>query len=199
MRQKVGMVAVAALLVLTACGQQQTVPKEGGGMGSEGEKTEKPGAGTEDPRKQVVVEMENAKGKEVGTATLQEETKGVEVRLNGKGLPPGKHGLHIHEQAECDAPDFKSAGKHFNPEGKEHGLENPKGAHAGDLPNLKVKKDGTAQLSAIAKGVTLGKGKHSLVGKKGTALVIHEQPDDMKTDPVGKAGDRIACGEIEDP
>lgn len=139
----------------------------------------------------------NADGTEVGTAVLTEGEKGVEIQVEAKDLEPGKHGFHIHETGTCQPPDFKSAGGHFNPEGKEHGKENPQGSHVGDLPNLEIRSDGTGKLTATAEGATLGEGKNSLLKKGGTSLVIHANPDDMKTDPAGDAGDRIACGEVK--
>jgi Cu-Zn family superoxide dismutase len=143
-----------------------------------------------------VVELKDAKGESVGTATLQNKGSGVRMKMDLKGLPPGEHVAHFHQNAKCDAPDFKSAGPHFNPESKKHGLQNPEGHHAGDLPNFAVKADGKAKVSLTSKDVTLGEGSHSLFSNGGTALVIHAKADDMKTDPAGNAGDRIACGLI---
>jgi superoxide dismutase, Cu-Zn family len=112
-------------------------------------------------------------------------------------LPPGKHGIHIHSAAKCDPPAFTTSGGHLNPAGKKHGLHSPEGAHAGDLPNLEVGKNGKGKGTFTAKGVTLGEGEGSLFGPDGTALVIHADPDDEKTDPGGNSGARIACGPIE--
>lgn len=136
-------------------------------------------------------------GKEVGAATFTRGEGGVKVDVKVAGLTPGKHGIHIHAVGKCEGPEFKSAGGHFNPFGKKHGLRNPEGLHAGDLPNLEVGKDGKARATFIAKGATLGEGEGSLFGPEGTALVIHADPDDEKTDPAGASGARIACGVIE--
>jgi Cu-Zn family superoxide dismutase len=111
-------------------------------------------------------------------------------------MPPGKHGIHVHAVGRCEAPEFKTAGAHFNPTDKQHGLQNPAGAHSGDLPNLVVDQEGRGKATFTAKGATLGEGKGSLLGPEGTALVIHADPDDEKTDPAGNSGARIACGVI---
>lgn len=139
-------------------------------------------------------ELKDAQGRTVGQAMFEETTEGVRVVLDAKNLPPGPHGFHVHETGKCDAPDFKTAGAHFNPGKKQHGHQNPKGPHAGDLPNLEVSADGTGRASAVAAGATLGQGPTSLLKDGGTALVVHAKPDDGKTDPAGNAGARIACG-----
>jgi Cu-Zn family superoxide dismutase len=141
--------------------------------------------------------LKTADGKEIGTATFSPTKGGVKVAVQVSGLSPGKHGIHIHAVGRCEPPDFKSAGPHFNPLGKEHGLRNPAGAHAGDMPNLSVGRDGKASATFTARGATLDGGPGSLFKPGGTALVIHAHPDDQKTDPSGKSGARIACGVIE--
>ena len=150
------------------------------------------------PVKKQAVELKDAKGNSVGTATIKSSGKGVEVKLDVKGLPPGEHALHFHQNAKCEAPDFKSAGPHFNPENKEHGTLNPKGHHAGDMANFTVKPNGTSKATVKDADVVLGTGSeaNSLFANGGTALMIHAKADDMKTDPAGNAGDRIACGVI---
>ena len=150
----------------------------------------------------TMVDLRDAQGKSVGTAALWSETgkkatPGVFIKLYLHDLPPGEHALHFHGKAQCDAPDFKSAGPHFNPEEKKHGLENPEGHHAGDMNNFTVNAKGHARLKVVNKDVTLGDDSHSLFSNGGTALVIHAKADDLKTDPAGNAGDRIACGVIK--
>ena len=142
------------------------------------------------------VDLKDAKGNSVGMAMISPARGGgVSVELTLKGLPPGEHGVHLHSVAKCEPP-FKSAGTHFNPTNKKHGLLNPDGPHAGDMPNFKVAANGTAQTTITNKNVTMGSEANSIYAGGGTALVIHEKADDMKTDPSGNAGEPIACGAI---
>ena len=151
----------------------------------------------------TVVQMKDAQGNSVGTVTISEsgtgsKGTGVGLKLDLHGLPPGTHGIHFHQTAKCDGPDFKSAGPHFNPDGKKHGLQSPDGHHAGDMMNLTVTGQDTAKLKLTDSDVVLGDGSnsHSLFSNGGTALVIHADADDMKTDPSGNSGARIACGVV---
>ena len=140
----------------------------------------------------------NSKGETVGSATLTQGPHSVTIAVEVSRLPPGMHGFHIHAIGKCDPPDFQTAGGHFNPFGKKHGLKSPEGPHAGDLPNLEVGPDGRGKIEATVGGLTLGKeGLVVLLGSNGTAVVIHAGPDDEMTDPAGNAGARIACGVIK--
>jgi Cu-Zn family superoxide dismutase len=129
-------------------------------------------------------------GKRVGIATLipGEGHLSGSVEVTG-GLTPGDHGMHIHTIGKCTLPDFASAGGHFNPEGKEHGTQNPRGSHAGDLPMITANAQGAAKTSLMAH-TTLD----ALLDEDGAALVIHAGVDDMKSDPAGNAGGRVMCG-----
>ncbi len=155
-------------------------------------------AGAAKGRKTATAEIKDAKGQKAGDAKFKETSGGVLMSVKVLNLSPSVRAIHIHEAGKCEAPDFKTAGGHFNPEKKQHGMENPAGHHAGDLPNLTVDKKGKGTFQSTVKGVTLdGEGANSLFHAGGTSVVIHEKADDMKTDPAGNAGARIACGVIQ--
>jgi Cu-Zn family superoxide dismutase len=149
------------------------------------------------PTPKAKATLVDPQGKKVGEAMLEETAKGVKITLKVENFPPGEHAFHIHEKGLCDPPDFKTAGGHFNPFGKEHGLKNPEGPHAGDLPNITIGSDGRGSFEIMAPLVTLKTGeKNSVFQPGGTSLMVHQGPDDNVSDPAGHAGPRIACGLI---
>jgi len=141
--------------------------------------------------------LKNADGASVGSADLIQVNDGVLIKIALKGVPAGLHAFHVHAVGKCEPP-FTTAGGHFNPESKKHGMMAADGHHAGDMPNLVVPSSGELSLEVVNTAITLDKGKPNSVFKpEGTALVVHAAPDDYKTDPTGDAGGRIACGVIE--
>lgn len=137
--------------------------------------------------------LKDADGKDVGKVTLIAVPSGVLLAVDLTDMPPGDHGFHIHSIGKCVAPDFKTAGGHFNPEEDEHGLLNEAGPHAGDMPNIHVPASGKLRVEVLNQSVNLGMG---LLGGEGTAIVVHQGPDDYVSNPAGDAGPRIACGVI---
>ena len=131
----------------------------------------------------------------LATATFTQAKDGIRLVVDGKGLTPGEHGLHIHAVGRCEAPGFTSAGPHWNPTGMKHGKDAPGGPHMGDIPNLVVGADGTGHLAATIPGMISG-GANPLIDADGAAIVIHAAANDYKTDPSGNSGGRIACGVI---
>lgn len=145
----------------------------------------------------ATAELVDVDGVIVGVATFEVVPEGVLVAVNVDGLEgsEGEHGIHIHQTGSC-TPDFSAAGGHFNPSGAQHGLDNPEGAHSGDMPNLQLNADGTATYESINEQISLGSDDLSLFDDDGSAIIIHAGPDDQVTDPTGNSGDRIACGII---
>jgi superoxide dismutase, Cu-Zn family len=145
----------------------------------------------------AMADLKNEKGENVGVVELTQTPHGVLFQVDLSGITPGTHAFHVHGMGKCEPP-FKSAGDHFNPDGKKHGLLVADGAHAGDMPNLHVPDSGKLTVEILNVTVTLAKGpKNSLFQEGGTALIVHAGVDDYKTDPAGNAGDRIACGVVQ--
>jgi superoxide dismutase, Cu-Zn family len=145
---------------------------------------------------QARADLQDGAGKNIGSAVLSERGNGVLITVNVKGLPQGLHAVHVHAVGKCEGPAFTSAGGHFNPLSKKHGLKNPDGPHAGDLPDMYVNKDGAGRYEALMESMALGAGQTSVFDADGSAIVVHATADDNVTDPAGNSGDRIACGVI---
>lgn len=188
LRQIPLLAVIVLLMIATGCEAQETLGKITTTSANEPSVSVKP----------IMSDIINEKGAKIGTATFTQLAKGVQIDVSASGLKPGLHGIHIHETGKCEIPDFKSAGAHFNPTAKQHGYDNPQGEHAGDLSNLVAGADGKAQAQFVLTTVTLKKGvPNSLLKSGGTALIIHEDPDDMHTDPSGNSANRIGCAIVQ--
>jgi len=149
-----------------------------------------------DPQGGAPVALVNSSGQPIGSVRAWQTAGGVTFRIDASGLPHGIHGLHVHSVGRCNPPDFASAGPHWNPAGRKHGMNNPAGPHAGDLPNVEVAANGVLGTAVTLPGATLIGGVGAggaLIDADGAALVLHAQADDYKTDPSGNSGARIAC------
>lgn len=140
--------------------------------------------------------LKDASGQDVGLAKLIQQGGDVAASITATNLTPGAHGTHVHMTGSCIAPDFKSAAGHWNPKSTQHGMHNPRGAHAGDLPNMNVGPDGVGALDFTIAGALVSGNESALLDSDGAAIVIHAGPDDMISDPAGNAGGRVACGVI---
>ena len=157
------------------------------------------GGGAAAAQQEAQAQLMDAQGNVVGDATFTATEDGmvrVQVNLNGfTAASAGEHGIHVHAIGQCE-PDFQAAGGHFNPTDVSHGLLDPEGPHAGDLPNVHIDAEGNATYEVTTNLITLGEGDNSIFDEDGSALLIHAQPDDYVTDPSGNSGDRIVCGVI---
>lgn len=149
--------------------------------------------------KELKVSLKSSKGDDAGTVTFKQSKKGVKVHVVLKDMSFGEHGVHIHQNAVCEGPDFKSAGGHFNPDGKHHGYMNPDGHHNGDLPkSVSVGEDHHGEATFTLSSISMDpSAPNSIFANGGTSVVVHEKADDEKTDPAGNAGNRVACGVIK--
>lgn len=152
----------------------------------------------------AIAELYDAQGNQVGMVELTQVEDGVQIHTRIEGFEAavtggerGEHGFHIHETGECVAPDFTSAGGHFNPTGVGHGLLDPDGPHAGDLPNLWIEADGSADYTVTTDLISLEAGDRTIFDSDGSAFVLHADADDYLTDPAGDSGSRLACGVIQ--
>jgi len=163
--------------------------------------TPNPDSYDESPTAQIAnAAITDKDGKVVGLASFRETRLGVRVEIKSIALPPGKHGTHIHGAGRCDGPDFASAGGHFNINAQQHGVPGAVTAHAGELPNLEVGADGRGTLLFYSPHVTLNRAaSNGLTFGAGTAVIVHAQEDDYKTQPAGNSGARIACGVVKLP
>ena len=179
--RKLSSAAAIIVLGLAACGS----PEQGDEAGAAPVQAESSAS----PQRTVAA-LQNAEGKSVGTATATESGGAVAIALTVQGLPPGEHGVHVHQTGQCEGPKFESAGGHWNPAGDKHGLDNPEGQHAGDMPNLTVGEDGTGSLEYTLEGASLR------ACSMPTARPSSSTPDatTRRLIPPGDSGDRIACG-----
>ncbi|KKC27882.1 superoxide dismutase family protein [Sphingomonas sp. SRS2] len=145
----------------------------------------------------AIADIVDGQGQTKGQAILTQHKDGIHVDVKAVGLPAGVHAVHIHTTGTCTGPDFTSAGGHWNPGKKQHGHDNPAGAHKGDMPNMTVGADGTGMLTTTVKGATLKGGSEPLFDADGAAIVVHAAADDYKTDPTGNAGGRLGCGIVK--
>jgi Cu-Zn family superoxide dismutase len=186
--------AISAAALLSACQQREepaaneTVEANAPAMANEAA-----------PAAAQSAQLVDANGKAIGQVAISEDANGVTLKVTAAGLPAGTHGVHLHEKGMCEGPKFESAGAHWNPATKQHGRDNPMGAHLGDLANMEAADGAEASSTYLVAGVTVGGATNALADADGTSLVVHAKADDYKTDPSGNSGDRIACAVIAGP
>lgn len=171
-------IAAAGSLLLAACA----------GRSSE------PAAAPEPTPAAAAAQLVDRGGRVLAGASVSEAGDALRVRVEAAGLAPGVYGAHLHSVGRCDPPGFETAGPHWNPTMREHGRDNPRGQHLGDLPNLLVGTDGRGSLEFTVPGAVLARGQRPLLDADGASVVIHAGPDDYRTDPSGNSGARLGCG-----
>ncbi|KZE37789.1 superoxide dismutase [Bhargavaea cecembensis] len=197
-----GMASGLLAAVLAGCGGQDQGTDNGetdtGTEDTENTETVQEDTG-HNPAEDVLVQLQDVEGEPVAQAVLSEVDEGsVHVELAVENLPAGTHAFHVHEKGSCEAPDFESAGGHYNPGGTEHGKDSENGPHAGDFDNIEVGEDGTAKVEFDTDQISLQEdADNTLFTEEGTSLVIHAGADDYTSQPSGDAGERIACGVIQ--
>ena len=147
---------------------------------------------TDEPKGGAAMPLINAAGQTVGDVRAWQTAGGVSFRINARGLPHGVHGIHVHPIGRCDPPDFSTAGTHWNPSGHEHGMNNPKGPHDGDMPNVTVAANGVLQETVVLPKATMSQ----LLDADGSSIMIHANADDYVSQPAGNSGAKIACAVI---
>jgi Cu-Zn family superoxide dismutase len=150
------------------------------------------------PVPDATAQLYDARGADRGRVDIFKDGSGLRIEVIARGFDAGTYGMHVHSVGQCAAPDFASAGPHWNPTGAQHGRDNPMGAHHGDLPNLVIEPDTIGRASLHLVGTPLS-GENGILDADGAAFVIHAKPDDMKSDPSGNSGARVACGVIGVP
>ena len=186
--------AISAAALLSACQQREepaaneTVEANAPAMANEAA-----------PAAAQSAQLVDANGKAIGQVAISEDANGVTLKVTAAGLPAGTHGVHLHEKGMCEGPKFESAGAHWNPATKQHGRDNPMGAHLGDLANMEAADGAEASSTYLVAGVTVGGATNALADADGSSLVVHAKADDYKTDPSGNSGDRIACAVLAPP
>lgn len=135
----------------------------------------------------------NSAGQQIGIVRAWQTAGGVSFHIEARGLPHGVHGIHVHPIGRCDPPDFSTAGSHWNPTGREHGLNNPKGPHAGDMPNVEVSANGVLSQTVVLPNATMAQ----LLDQDGASIMIHAAADDYISQPSGNSGAKIACAVIQ--
>ncbi|MFZ4383042.1 MAG: superoxide dismutase family protein [Sandarakinorhabdus sp.] len=173
---------MALALVLAACGPKEVSLGRVGGT---------------PPSMVLNTRLLTPDGNSLGEVELLQMADGVQFIARITGLPAGTYAMHLHAVGQCKGPDFTSAGPHFNPEAKQHGRDNPMGAHAGDLPNIVVDGKMAGDVNIMLPGLRLADGANPLIDADGAAVVVHAKADDYRSDPAGNAGTRIACGELK--
>jgi Cu-Zn family superoxide dismutase len=153
------------------------------------------GTSSSNSANQATAQMRDAAGNSLGTLTITETGTGLLTTGTLRGLAPGTHGIHLHAVGRCEPP-FASAGGHWNPTARQHGVNNPMGPHLGDMMNIDVAADGSANVSVRTPGGTL-RGTDALLDSDGAAIVVHASADDYRTDPAGNSGARVACGVVQ--
>lgn len=190
-----GSVAGCLLMIMLACNQRpsKTISLEDtlahGSMIHEG----MPVTESVEMYTKAVCVLQPTKGNQVtGIVTFTQSDSGMVIIADLEGLTAGKHGFHVHQYGDCSSPDGSSAGGHFNPEKKDHGAPHSNPRHVGDLGNLEAGKDGKVHYQIVDSLISLN-GSHSIIGR---ALVVHAGEDDLKSQPSGNSGSRVACGVI---